>query len=374
MAYENYRDNPQIQVDFDGDVQLTKEQEDLILKLWNNNKNSPPSIEDLQKSCFGECYDHRKSPSLAIRKFLSSRDIVINKKEIKERESIKLTKEQEEYIVNHLKDDGPLTVARDLFRNPKIGNLHSEFRAIDNFIKSQDPRIFGTVEQEDYHPPRRLEHMAARVNRAIADETIDNKCWEKNNTIKQYLESGIRFCHHHRFVLLASRCTDIIKRNYFENSYVSYVWNKPDLTAEELDLYIDVSQSMVQEMELDDQIILYSNYLEGATDDADGKKTSLSISEHLAGIRKEKGEIQKRRKDLIGVLQGKRSDRIDQKRKENASILNLVEAWRNEGKRKEMIEGRKKEKERLNDEIDRLNNLDAVKALIAGIDVRDLLA
>jgi len=250
--------------------------------------------------------------------------------------------------------------------------------------EARKPRIFspakvlGTLTEDevefDYNPPKQLINAASRINTALADNTIEKDSWLKNNTLKQYLESTIKFCHYYRFKLTASKLTDKTERTLFESTYIAHIWNKTDLTSEELDLYIYVAENMVNGLRLDSEILIYSAFLEDATHEKDGKTTSMAISEHLASLRKEKGDIEKRQKELIKDLQGKRSDRVTQKMKENASVLNLVEAWRNEAKRKELIEGRKAEKERLNDELDRLDNMDAVKALIAGIDRKDLLA
>ena len=119
---------------------------------------------------------------------------------------------------------------------------------------------------------------------------------------------------------------------------------------------------------------MFTGFLEETTGQKEGLVTRTSISEHLQTLRDDVAKNKERRKKLIEMLQGKRADRMDQKRKENASVLNLVEAWQAANKRKQIIEGRKKEKEGLREEAERLNNMDAIKALLAGVSVEDLMA
>lgn len=74
----------------------------------------------------------------------------------------------------------------------------------------------------------------------------------------------------------------------------------------------------------------------------------------------------KRVDDTMTKLVQTRSKRLDNKFQENASILNLVEAWQTEKQRMKMIELAKEQKLLEGEEVDKLSDMDSVIALIAG--------
>ena len=69
----------------------------------------------------------------------------------------------------------------------------------------------------------------------------------------------------------------------------------------------------------------------------------------------------------LNDLKEKRSDKLKSQIKENASILNLVQAWKEEDTRKQLIELAEKRKEIVQEEIDKLSNMDEVKCRILGL-------
>jgi hypothetical protein len=363
------------------DIILTPAQEEAIVQFWNSFKEGAPSIAQVLAVAFpnGET-DLRSRECRAVKRFLATRSLQAkNDKVFVKKERIVLTKDQEQYIINHAKYEKPLQMAKTLFNNRDLTSLSLETLAVLDFIKNTDSKVLGlgediTDSSGAYSPPKRLEQAAYRINRALAEDTVVYKSWEKNAQIRGYLESTIKFCHFHRFTLLCNRFDEKMERLLFENSFLSYIWDKTDLTSEEIDLYIDVCQDIVNEIKLNNEIDLFTGFLEEATGQKEGLGTSTSISEHLQTLRDDVAKNKERRKKLIEMLQGKRADRMDQKRKENASVLNLVEAWQDANKRKQIIEGRKKEKEGLREEAERLNNMDAIKALLAGVSVEDLMA
>ncbi len=371
----DFKDNPKVELDEIANlVILTEDQCNSIVEAWNKSKDNPPSINDLQKLIFGEIYDLREKPALAVKKFLASKNITPPKKS----EKIVLDESQKKYIVNNAKNTKPLEMARFLFKNPKLSALHREAVAVFEFLATQDSKVLGTEESDysgQYGPPKRPEQAAARINRATYDGTIKNGEWKTNSRINGYLESLIKFCHHPRFVRMMSKLEDDEERKSFELSFIAYVWDKVDLTVEEIDLYIDLCDGLIQEDRLNAEVALYTNFLEDATNEADGKKTSLSISDHLNTLRESIDKNKKHRKEMITMLQGKRSERVESKKKENSSILNLIDVWqRDESKRKQMIKYAIQEKDKLREELDKLDDMDAIKALIAGLTKEDYLA
>ena len=76
---------------------------------------------------------------------------------------------------------------------------------------------------------------------------------------------------------------------------------------------------------------------------------------------------------MLESLKEKRSDRLKKQIADNASILNLVEMWKEEESRKKMIQLAEMRKEAVKDEITKLGTMDEVKARIMGISEDEVL-
>lgn len=79
-----------------------------------------------------------------------------------------------------------------------------------------------------------------------------------------------------------------------------------------------------------------------------------------------------RQKKLLAELTESRSIRLKNRLDQNASILNLVEAFQKEQTRKELLEIAEMEKKADIEETNKLANMDQVVALIAGMSIKDL--
>ena len=72
-------------------------------------------------------------------------------------------------------------------------------------------------------------------------------------------------------------------------------------------------------------------------------------------------------------LKEKRSDRLKNQLKENASILNLVEMWKDEESRVKMLKLAELRKQSIKDEVENLSGMDEIKARIMGISEDEVL-
>ena len=69
----------------------------------------------------------------------------------------------------------------------------------------------------------------------------------------------------------------------------------------------------------------------------------------------------------------KRSDRLSKQIQENASILNLVQMWKDEENREKMIKLADLRKESLKEETKKLASMDEIKARIMGLTEDEVL-
>ena len=99
----------------------------------------------------------------------------------------------------------------------------------------------------------------------------------------------------------------------------------------------------------------------------------MPLVEAVNSARTEYNQCVQRQQKLLNDLKVKRSERISKQVKDNASILNLVEMWKDEESRKEMIKMADMRREVLKSEINKLSSLDDVKARIFGLSEEEVL-
>jgi hypothetical protein len=106
--------------------------------------------------------------------------------------------------------------------------------------------------------------------------------------------------------------------------------------------------------------------------ESDGKKISMSLNEAINNAQTEYNQCISRQDKLYKSLTVNRSKRIDEKRSENASILNLVYAWKQEENRERMVALAERQRESLKEEVEKLSSVDEFKAIIRGIDPKEI--
>ncbi len=351
---------------------LTEEQELQIINEWNNRPANPPSILELIKIAFPkvEIVDARSREGRLIKQFLATRDLKATNPYANK--ILVLTEEQKQYIKNHSSFVKPLKLAQDLFNEPKLSPLSKEFLVIAEFVKQYEietgVRNTSTeeVEAEEFRPPKSILQAAARVNKYIREGIILDTL-TKNTKLQECLKAMIRFCHTPRFVLLMNSFVDDTERKLFESSYVRYIWDKPDLTEEEIDSYLNLCCDIVSYNRILEEIGSLKLMRDDALTDSDGKKLSLSIVEMISTLNKELDDNHKRQTKALENLQGKRADRFDSKIKQNQSFLQIVDMWRDEKERLRLIKFAEERKKVTKEELEKLDSLEEMLAQVYGV-------
>lgn len=137
-----------------------------------------------------------------------------------------------------------------------------------------------------------------------------------------------------RFVKIVNNYTSKEDRELFEQEFIRLTWDKPDLTADELNLYMNVCKEVIN-LEV---VSKHLNKLNDLFDIAnDQEEMSVRLSEIIKAKSSEYHQCEGRIENLTKKLQGDRSERMKSKHKENASILSLVQFFQDEEERKNMI-------------------------------------
>ncbi len=111
--------------------------------------------------------------------------------------------------------------------------------------------------------------------------------------------------------------------------------------------------------------------LEGAADN--DARISMGLVESINTAQQEYNQCVSRQQKLVNDLKTKRSDRLGSQIKQNASIVNLIQAWKEEESRVKMIKLAEMRKRTLDEEITKLEGMDELKCRILGISKQEIL-
>lgn len=355
---------------------LTEEQQLKLLKEWNDRPENPPSLAELVKLAFNrEDLDGRSKEGKAVKQFLASRQIKPRKShEYEAKGLLELTIEHKEYISNNCHTMTGLEMAKILFKNESLTNLSQETRSILEYMKTIPMNIkFNNQENEnvptdEYRPPKSEERMIAKINKYILDGIDKNKLTHKH---KKDISSLIGYMNTFRFCHQINLYDDEKDRDLFESSFVRYTYDKSDLTQEEVDQYIVLATEVVISSNIQQTINILQNQIDIATQE-DGK-IPMALVEASNTARKEYNDCVNRQQKLLNDLKVKRSEKLSKQVKETASIINLVQMWKEEESRIKLLKMAEMRKNVLEKEIDRLSSMDEIKCKILGISKDEIL-
>lgn len=357
-------------------ITLTQDQQDFIIKIWNENKDDPPSLQDLTQKVFPEIpnLDGRSVYGKAVKNFLASRSLnVKTKSQYTPKNRVDFTQDQKDYISNNASLMTPVEIARELFNNYSLTNLSIEARSVQEYLDTLPKQVNTNTAEEpdnssDYKPPKNLERALVRVNKYVLNGLDKDKLTAKH---KKDLTSLISYLHTYRFLHQISTYVLAADRDLFESSFIRYTYDKSDLTQEEVDQYIVLSTEVVISSNIQATIQTLQQQIENEVNS--GNRIPMPLIEAVNSARTEYNQCVGRQQKLLNDLKVKRSERISNQVKENASILNLVQMWKDEDTRKEMIKMADMRREVLKTEIGRLSSMDDVKARIFGMTEQEVL-
>ena len=354
---------------------LTDELKLKILKRWQDSYENPPSIEELCDLCWpGWKFDGRSKHGRVIKEYLISQNLEAKTKTVYEpKEILELNDSQKEFIRNNLNLKNH-EMAQILYEKQYLTATSNEARSVG--LYREELRKQGIIKNdngeevtEKYSPPKTLDRVCARINRNIEGANFDFK--NLTPTQKKQALSLINYLHNTRFINHMDLITNFEDRKILENTYLKYIYDKPDLSQEDLDQYLLYANESVMECSIKRTIAMLEREQERSLNE-DGK-ISMTVVESLTTSRKELSDCIGRQGKLYKSLTEERSQRLREKINENASVLNLVEAWINKVERDKIINMANQRKEKLGTEIDKLENMDELKVRILGIGKNEIL-
>ena len=349
-------------------MDLTKEQKDFL----RENASKIPDLIDLTKQCFeDDSLDGRSKEGRAVRKFLVESSIDFKTTARTPTETIEFTKEQKDFIIQQAEEGlSSLEIARIVFPSRSVRPLSNEQRAVLSQIREVNPDILPSQDSgalNSYIAPKSPSRIIKKINDATGLGLDESKLNRQKQICVEKL--GVNFSNS-RFLKIINNYLNQEDRVLFEHEFTRLTWDKPDLTADEINLYLNVCKEVIN-LEV---ISAHLNKLNSMFDDADEQQEmSVRLAEIIKAKSGEYHQCETRIENLTKKLQGDRSERMKKLNKENASFLSIVQLFQEEEERETMVRIAEMQKEAIKKEAERLEGMAEWKARVLGIGQEDVI-
>lgn len=364
-------------------MELNEQQHNRVKEILQ--KNPEATLTEITAYAYdNETVDSRSKEGRALKQYLLDNNIEYKNRSVFQRERVKLTPEHEEFIKNNYTNQHYLDMAKILFKNNGLTHLSLESREVSAYVdklQRADPaylemKTYVPAETPspgpmgEYFPPRRLDQTLYRINKYL------NIGWEqgklKATQLKQ-VEMLQRYMNTFSFCYQINTYKREDDRKLFEDAFIRYTYNKEDLTQEELDQFVTLCTETVTASSILQQVEDLRQLLRQASEEDEGRNIKMSLNEAISSLQTEYNQCRSRQNKLYKSLVDDRSKKMQDRKQENASILNLVQAWKDEERRKSIIILAEAQKQNLADEARRLSSMDELKAVIRGIDIDEMV-
>lgn len=346
---------------------LTDEQEAFVLEKHHTCRD----LNELTQKCFkNDKLDGRTRQGKLIAALLIRNNIKYSTTKNIKVDRIVLTDSQKEFIIDYAKDGlTSFQIAELIFPNREIKNLGIEQRTVLEHIRSVNPDFVPSKESgllSTYTPPKSVGRIIGKIYDATGT-TLEE--FKMPRAQKFCVERLIVNLSNSRFVKIMNNYTSKEDRDLFQEEFIRLTWDKPDLSADEINLYLNVCKEIINL----DVITRHMNKLNDLFEDAEEQnEMSIRLAEIIKTKSAEYHQCETRIENLTRKLQGDRSKRMENKQKENHSILAIIQAFQDDDERKNMINIAEMQKRLVEDEANRLEGMSEFKARILGLAKEDV--
>lgn len=341
-------------------------------KYIDNNYIQIPDIDQLTRIIFkNEKLDGRNKEGKAVAAYMLERGYGYKTKVHKKAKKISLSEEQKSLIIEYSQDElSSLQIAQLIFQDTEVKNLSAEQRIVADFLKTNSSTFIkpNSNQKKEYNQPKTEKEVISKIIK-FTQEEIDDDFLKLKRDEKEFVLNLKKYLNSPRFVQIMNtyNCED---SELFEAEFIRATWNKSDLTADEINLYINVCVDYVNLKTIQRNMEKLNNMFDEVEDQTE---MSVKLAEILKAKSAEYHQCEQRQESLIKKLNGDRSARMKNKEDKFASILTLVKSFQEKEERDRMIEIAEMQKKLVDEEADRLEDMDSWKARIMGLRREDII-
>lgn len=344
-------------------MNLTDEQKQKVQTAFAQS----PDLNEIVKYVFDNpLLDGRSKEGREIRKYMVTAGMKFNTARREKKEDIVFTPQQQQFIVDQANLGlSSLAIAELLFPKQEIKPLSMEQRAVFALMREINPDYNPSQDTNavlsSYVAPKAVVRVIKKINDATGSTFDEEKINRQHRICVDKLTINL---NNSRFVKIMNNYTVRDDRDLFEQEFIRLTWDKPDLTSDEINLYMNVCKEIIN-LEV---ISKHLNKLNDMFDIAnDQEEMSVRLAEIIKAKSSEYHQCETRIENLTKKLQGDRSSRMQSKHKENASILAIVQFFQDEEERNNMVKIAEMQKQLVSEEANRLEGMEEWKARILGI-------
>ena len=342
-------------------MKLTSAQEEWL----RENSHVTTDLIELTRQLFDDdSLDGRTKQGRAVRQFLINEGLKYNTTQ-KDIHVVTLTDEQKAFVVEYAEDGmSAFQIASLLFPEVNMTPLSKEMLVVNDYLKANAPSFVKAEESslgDCYSAPTTLLSVSRKVNKYTSEELKVGKLSLQD---KNCLEALISFLKAPRFNTVINNYNAHQDRILFEAEFIRATWDKPDLSADEINLYINVCVDYINLKNISAHIEKLNRMFNEAEEQQD---MSIRLAELLKTKSEEYNQCEKRMESLIMRLSGDRAKRVANRQQENASLINLVQLFQDEEERKVMIRIADLQRRAVKEHVDELEKMPEWKSRVLGL-------
>jgi hypothetical protein len=351
---------------------LSQEQKEKVLEEFKKNQD----LNLITQTVFrDESLDGRSKEGRAIRSFLAEQGRQYNTTKSEKKKFVNFTDSQIEFMRSDRINSSMnvLEITKLVFGDDDLKPLSAEHRAVQEFLYRHRNDIVDESElaaDAKWYCPKVPLSAIRRVNKWTG-ENLSEDFSQLTLKNKKNIESLLRYYKAYKLEQEINSYKTLGDRDLFESEFVRAVWNKDDLTADELNMYMMLCSNYVRKTKIQKRLDQFNHMLE--SEDIASEDLSVRLTEHLKATSDELDKCEKRIDSLIDKLNGSRAKRLEKNGEKSTNFLAIVEIFQNYQERERMILVAEMQNKLIEEEIDRLESVEELKGRVFGIGRVELL-
>ena len=273
-------------------MNLTDEQKAVTLNMFNDD----PNIINITKKVFkDDSLDGRSKEGRAVSKFLAENGLRAKTTKRPKSEDVTLTEEQVEKVLEMEGEGFNTSQIADVLFNKEVKRLSNEWRAV-NDILGQEREMSINEPSVNYAPPQAISRIIKKINDSTGYGLEEDKMSRNQHTCCEKLRINLS---NSRFVAIVNNYINFRDKELFEQEFVRLTWDKPDLTPDELNLYMNVCKEIIN-LELITSHLQKLNDMFESADDQD--EMTVRLAEIIKAKSAEYHQCESRIENLTKII------------------------------------------------------------------------
>ena len=341
---------------------LNEEQQRVINKEFNKKdvdllEMTKRIFEDTDLTRQGDEYNN-------VRKYISKIQRLISGKIT----WIELNEQDMEFIKANAANMSPKEMAQAIYPSKEIRPLSKETQTVDQYCKALDLSDVNYGDDsvtKDYVPPKADSKVVYLIN--ASDPIASYNANDMRADQKQAVERVRGFLNSPIFMATINTIRRKSHRDLFEKAFVQTIYDRADVSASELNLYITLCSDYVMLNQVQEQLEMINAEIDRVMGDDDNATLKMAFVEAYTSKSNEYNQCKNRIEKYTKTLEGSRATRMTAQGVQSQSLVRLVEMWKATDEREGMRRVVEAKNLELKDEVERIKDVSELVASVWGV-------